>query len=206
MMQAERPVRVATPSSTPSRWAGLPGGGVYLPRRNLTRSAFLRMKSAPQLQTIERARPDVGDEQARPVELRRFERPAVLGLDGKETGEAALGEELAQRLRLCRPHLKRLAALLEQRNDIIGRQHRQQREPRLEAGVLLGRTAEELAQPVDEFEASGIGDAVDRALRAVTVPRGLLLGDERVLLQRLHHCIERPVVELDALVLVPLAH
>src|SRR5690348_5815478 len=35
---------------------------------------------------------------------------------------------------------------------------------------------------------------------------GLLLGDELVLLQRLDHGVQRAIVELDALVLVPLAH
>src|SRR5450755_1263452 len=103
-------------------------------------------------------------------------------------------------------HLHAVAPLRQERGRILGRQHWNEREPRLEPCVFFDWRADELAKPVDELHAASVGQAVDGAFGASPRTLDLLRDDEPVLLQRLDNRIERAVVELDALVLASLAH
>ena len=61
----------------------------------------------------------------------------------------------------------------------------------------------QVGQPVEELVGAGRGDGVDGALGTSPLPHGLDRGDVAPTLQALDHPVERAVVELDALVLVP---
>ncbi len=87
-----------------------------------------------------------------------------------------------------------------------GGRHGKQREPGLELRELLGGRREHLAQPVDQLDAAGVEQLVDRPLGAPALALGLLRLDQPRALERLHDRVERAVVELDALVLAALAH
>ncbi len=155
---------------------------------------------------LQRARPDLFGKLARPGELRLTHRQPVLALDQIQALHPALRGELQEGAPLGDLHLQVVAPLREERGCVLGRQHWNEREPRLEPRVFFDRRADELAKPVDELHAAGVSQAVDGALGASARALGLLRDDEPVLLQRLDNRIKRAVVELDALVLAPLAH
>ena len=61
-----------------------------------------------------------------------------------------------------------------------------------EGGVLLGRRADELGEPVSHLDRAGIGDRVDGALGALALLDGAGGLDEALLLQGLDDGVEDP--------------
>ncbi len=86
-----------------------------------------------------------------------------------------------------------------------GIERRNERQAGHERRILLGRRADELGHPVGHLDRAVVGDLVDGPLGPLALPHRAGRLDEALLLERLHHGVERPVVEAHALLLGPAA-
>ena len=93
----------------------------------------------------------------------------------------------------------------QQADQLVRRQHGALAEGRLEPGVLTLGLADQLAQPVLQLLAPRVGDLVGGPLRLPALAGDIHGLDEAVLLQVLHHGVERTPVDLDRLILALLA-
>ncbi len=84
-------------------------------------------------------------------------------------------------------------------------QRRDQRQRGHEVRVLVLRLLDQLAQPVAQLIAAGVGERVHGAFRALARAGGFLLDDEAGLGQLPYHHVQRAVVELDAAIVAALA-
>ena len=155
------------------------------------------------------------------VEFGADHRQVVLGLHREQRRKLLVLERRRQRLPagqrrqvLLRQfgevpfHLPERAAELQraraqERHRFVRRQHRQQRQRRLELRIFLGRRAQQIAHPFAQFVEAGRRQRVDGAFGPPPFPLGLLGDDEPARDQSVDHRVERAVAQLDALVLVP---
>src|SRR6476619_1513784 len=101
--------------------------------------------------------------------------------------------------------IQRLEPLPQQADQLVRRQDAALPKRRLEPGVLPLGLAEQLAQPVPQLVTARLGDPVSGPLRLPALAGHLDSLDEPVLLQVLHHGVERTPIDLDGLVLAVLA-
>ena len=128
-------------------------------------------------------------------------RQLLAGRDRREVLLRDLGE-----LRAELPHLagEPVSAVAQQRHRLVRRQHGEQAQAGLELRIFLHRIAQQVAHPVDELVATRIGERVDGALGSPAFARRLLGANQAAREQHLDHRVERPVAQLDAVLLVPL--
>src|SRR4051812_30232883 len=153
----------------------------------------------------QRARADVGGQPRDVVELGAEHVPPVVALHEQHVRELEAGGDLHPGLDAAQLDAQLLDAHLEQAGDHVRRKARHEREPGLQRGELAHGGGEQLGEPVLELVHPGGGDLVDRPLRATALAGRLPAADELVLLERLDHGVQRPVVELDAVLLAPRA-
>ena len=129
------------------------------------------------------------------------QRALVVHLHEEHARHAVVRRGLDDRIQLRQPGLQLDDPILEEPDDPFRWEHAHEREPGLELRELLGRPPQQLRHPVLELGPAVVGDAVDGALRAPTLPDHLLLLDQTPLEQRLDDAVERAVVQADTRVL-----
>src|SRR6266568_1873437 len=162
------------------------------------------VEGAPLRHSRERAVAKLAYHLAEPVRLGGAQCQLVLRLDEEQPGQflAVLGESRPVRVDLG---VQRGGPLGEQRDRLVRTEYREDRQRRLEPGVFPLRDTDQFAQPVGELGPAGVGDRVHRPLRAPALPFARRRLDEAVLLQILYNGVERAPLDLQILVLAPLA-
>ena len=175
-------------------------------RRTGTGRVGAPVEAPPQLDAVERAGLDVGEQGAGPGQLGLDQRRHVLVLHHEQAGQAELLDPGPLVMAPGQLEGQAVAARPQDGGGVGRGEDRQVRQPRLEPEVLLVRDAQQLPQPVDELVGARVGDAIDGPLGALALAAGLLGLDQPLAPHHLHHGVEGPVIELDAVPLAPGPH